>query len=134
MKAAISHNFHSLFEFRSIIDENNIYFFYRYCIREKPSDLFEHPESVGQLKSLLNRNTVTIHHRPLPSKNVDNQNIFFCRYVYDYRAKRILKNPSLNNPNTNPTTTITTTTTNSTTTTTTMNPITTISVPTAARM
>ncbi|CAF4523412.1 unnamed protein product, partial [Rotaria sp. Silwood2] len=101
-----------------------------YCIREKTPDLFEHTESVGQLKSLLNRNTATIHHRLLPSKNVDNQNIFFCRYVYDYRAKRILKNPSLNNPNTNPTTTTATTTT----TTTTINTTTTISVPTAARV
>jgi hypothetical protein len=99
--------------------------FNRYRIREKTPNLFEHPESVGQLKSLLNRNTVTIHHRPLPSKSVHNQNIFFCRYVYDYRAKRILKNPSLNNSNTNPTLTATTTTINSTTT---------ISVPTAARM
>jgi hypothetical protein len=44
------------------------------------------------LKNLLNKNT---HHRPLPAKTVGNQNIFFCRYVYDYRAKRILKNPSL---------------------------------------
>ncbi|CAF4535758.1 unnamed protein product, partial [Rotaria magnacalcarata] len=102
----------------------------RYYVREKIPDLFEHPESVEQLKSLLNRNTATIHHRLLPSNSVDNQNIFFCRYVYDYRAKRILKNPSLNNPNTNPATTSTTTTT----TTTTINTTTTISVPTAARM
>jgi hypothetical protein len=101
-----------------------------YRIREETPNLFEHPESVGQLKSLLNRNTATIHHRPLPSKSVHNQNIFFCRYVYDYRAKRILKNPSLNNSNTNPTTAAATTTM----TTTTINSTTTISVPTAARM
>ncbi|CAF0987389.1 unnamed protein product, partial [Didymodactylos carnosus] len=35
--------------------------------------------------------------RLLPSKSVDNQNIFFCRYVYDFRQKRILKNPNINN-------------------------------------
>ncbi len=107
---------------------NKIFLLTSYRIREQTPNLFEHPESVGQLKFLLNRNTVTIHHRSLPSKNVDNQNIFFCRYVYDHRAKRILKNPSLNNLNTNPILTTTTATT------TTINSTTTISVPTAARM
>ncbi len=72
-------------------------FSYSYCLREKSANLFEHSESVGQLKSLLNRNTPTVHHRPLPGKTVGNQNIFFCRYVYDYRVKRISKNPSLTN-------------------------------------
>ncbi|CAF0979948.1 unnamed protein product [Adineta steineri] len=70
----------------------------RYCLREKSTNLFEHSEPIGQLKSLLNNNTSSIHDRPLPAKNVGNQNIFFCRYVYDYRVKRILKNPSLTNP------------------------------------
>ncbi|CAF1061985.1 unnamed protein product [Adineta steineri] len=70
----------------------------RYCLREKSTNLFEHSESIGQLKSLLNKNTSSIHDRPLPAKTVGNQNIFFCRYVYDYRVKRILKNPSLTNP------------------------------------
>ncbi|CAF0959347.1 unnamed protein product [Adineta steineri] len=70
----------------------------RYCLREKSTNLFEHSEPIGQLKSLLNKNTSSIHDRPLPAKTVGNQNIFFCRYVYDYRVKRILKNPSLTNP------------------------------------
>ena len=96
------------------------FFFPRYRLREKTPNLFEHPETVGQLKSLLNRNTATVHHRALPAKNVDNQNIFFCRYVYDNRAKRILKNPCLNN-STVPLTAS-------------PHPATTISVPTAARM
>ena len=100
-----------------------------YRIREQIPNLFEHPESVGHLKSLLNRNTPTIQHRSLPGKNVDNQNIFFCRYVYDHRAKRILKNPSLNTFNNNSITTTTTTTT-----TMTSNLLTTNSVPTAVRM
>ncbi|CAF3007434.1 unnamed protein product [Rotaria socialis] len=68
----------------------------RYCLREKSSNFFEHAEPVGQLKSLLNKNTSSVHHRSLPAKTVGNQNIFFCRYVYDYRANRILKNPNLN--------------------------------------
>ncbi|CAM4799688.1 unnamed protein product [Rotaria magnacalcarata] len=68
----------------------------RYCLREKSSNLFEHAEPVGQLKSLLNKNTSSVHHRSLPAKTVGNQNIFFCRYVYDYRANRILKNPNCN--------------------------------------
>ena len=72
-----------------------LFFSYSYCLRENSPNLFEHPEPIGQLKNLLNKNTSTIHHRPLPGKTVGNQNIFFCRYVYDYRAKRILKNPSL---------------------------------------
>lgn len=67
----------------------------RYCLREKSVNLFEHSETIGQLKSLLNKSTTTIHHRSLPAKTVGHQNIFFCRYVYDYRVNRILKNPSL---------------------------------------
>jgi hypothetical protein len=114
-----------------------------YCLREKTSDLFEHPDTIGQLKLLLDKNIDTIQHRLLPGKNVDNQNIFFCRYVYDNRAKRILKNPSLINPNTNVIMPVTgtmaamatkTTATTTMTTTTTTNTTTTISVPTAARM
>ncbi len=66
----------------------------RYCLREKSVNLFEHSESVGQLKLLLNKNLPTVQHRPLPAKTVGNQNIFFCRYVYDYRVKRVLKNPT----------------------------------------
>jgi hypothetical protein len=66
----------------------------RYCLREKSVNLFEHSEAVGQLKFLLNKNSSTVQHRPLPAKTVDNQNIFFCRYVYDYRVKRVLKNPT----------------------------------------
>lgn len=73
-----------------------------YCLREKPTNLFANPEPIGQLKSLLNKNTPTISHRSLPATTVGNQNIFFCRYVYDYRLKRILKNPALNNANSNP--------------------------------
>ncbi|CAF0872904.1 unnamed protein product [Rotaria sordida] len=69
----------------------------RYYLREKSTNFFEHSKSVGQLKSLLNRNTSIVRHRSLPATTVGNQNIFFCRYVYDYRIKRILKNPSLNN-------------------------------------
>ncbi|CAF0803935.1 unnamed protein product [Adineta ricciae] len=72
----------------------------RYCLREASANLFEHSESVGQLKSLLNKNTSSVHHRSLPAKTVGSQNVFFCRYVYDYRVKRISKNPSLTNPNT----------------------------------
>ncbi|CAF2658388.1 unnamed protein product [Rotaria sp. Silwood2] len=84
----------------------------RYCLREKSTNLFEHSEPVGQLKLLLNRNTPTVYHRLLPATTVGNQNIFFCRHVYDYRVKRILKNPSLNNLNSYPmTTTISSTTT-----------------------
>lgn len=104
----------------------NVNEYNRYRLREESSNLFEHPEPTGQLKSLLNRTTASIHHRSLPSKNVDNQNIFFCRYVYDHRAKRILKNPSLYNPTANPPITTTTTTT--------INSTTTISLPTAARV
>ncbi|CAF3403956.1 unnamed protein product [Rotaria sp. Silwood1] len=81
----------------------------RYCLREKSTNLFEHSEPIGQLKSLLNRNTPTVYHQSLPATTVGNQNIFFCRYVYDYRVKRILKNPSLNNSNAYPMTTTTTT-------------------------
>ena len=68
----------------------------RYYLREKSSNLlFDHSDAVGQLKILLNKNTATVHHRALPAKNVGHQNIFFCRYVYDYRVHRILKNPTL---------------------------------------
>lgn len=76
----------------------NRLFPFSYRLREKEIPLFQHPEPIGQLKSLLSTTPSTIPHRQLPDKNVDNQNIFFCRYVYDNRAKRILKNPCLNNP------------------------------------
>lgn len=66
----------------------------RYRLREKSIHLFEHSESVGQVKVLLNKNIPTIQHRSLPSKTVANQNVFFSRYVYDYRVHRILKNPT----------------------------------------
>lgn len=72
---------------------------FSYCLRETAPSLFEPSEPVGQLKSLLNKNTSTIHHRSLPGRTVGSQNIFFCRYVYDYRANRILKNPSINHFN-----------------------------------
>ena len=63
----------------------------RYSFREKSVNLFEQSPSIGQLKFLCNK---TPHHRLLPAKTVGNQNIFFSRFVYDYRVKRILKNPS----------------------------------------
>jgi len=66
----------------------------RFRLREQPIELFHHSENVQQLKQLLNKNTTTSHHRALPAKTVDNQNVFFSRYVYDYRAKRLVKNPS----------------------------------------
>ena len=112
----------------------------RYSLRERTPNLFEHPETVGQLKALLNRTTATVQHRQLPGKNVDNQNIFFSRYVYDNRAKRILKNPTLNNPTVNLPISITTTTTTTsvmttmTSTATATQPTTTISVPTATHL
>lgn len=37
---------------------------------------------------------VTLPRRELPDQNVDPANIFVCRKVYDFRQKRILKNPS----------------------------------------
>lgn len=67
---------------------------FRFRLREQPIDLFHHSEHVQQLKNLLNKNTSVLHHRALPAKSVDAQNVFFCRYVYDYRAKRLVKNPS----------------------------------------
>ena len=37
---------------------------------------------------------VTLLQRELPGEDVDPANIFCCRKVYDFRMKRILKNPS----------------------------------------
>jgi hypothetical protein len=32
--------------------------------------------------------------RELPNEEVDPDNIFVCRKVYDFRSKRVLKNPT----------------------------------------
>ena len=68
----------------------------RYCLREKSISLFDHPEPVAKLKSLLNKTTISSNHRSLPGKTIDEQNIFFCRDVYDYRAKRLVKKATWN--------------------------------------
>ncbi|CAF0784163.1 unnamed protein product [Didymodactylos carnosus] len=96
----------------------------RYRVREKlniPQPWLFESDTIKQLKSILTYSSSsstsniitkveqkdtdiereiqseTTACRLLPSKSVDNQNIFFCRYVYDFRQKRILKNPNINN-------------------------------------